>query len=101
MSVGTLIDEYMSTYKAFKHNTKYDGTELSNHSKTKSWQRAKCLSSNYQCAIRLQKLEALPDSIRTKDADETKKYDNKHKNGIRIQNIFFLMWTICSYQDLI
>ena len=76
-----LPDEHLSTYNIFKRDTKYAGTEVSNHSKTKSWQRAKCLSSHYQCAIKLNKLETLRDSMRAKDTDEIKKYDDIHKNG--------------------
>ena len=90
MSVGMLVDEHLMTYKVFKHYTKYASTEVSNHFKTESWQRAKCLSSKYQCASRLKKLENLRESIHTKDADETIKCDNIRKNGSScIENIIF------------
>ena len=70
MRVGILTDKHLNNYKVFHRDTRYDGTEVSNRSKTESWQRAKCLSSNYQCAIRTETLEALRDSIRIKDADK-------------------------------
>ena len=36
MSVGMLTYNHLSTYKVFKRDTKYDGTKVSNHSKTES-----------------------------------------------------------------
>ena len=82
MSVRMLTDEHLSTYKVFKRDTKYAGTDVSKNSKIESWQRAKCLSSNYHCESRLNKLETLQDSIRNKKADKMKTYDNSHKNGL-------------------
>ena len=81
MRVGMLSDEHMSTYRVFKCNTKYESTEVSNHFKTESWQRVKGLSSHYHCAIRLNKLETLRDSIRTKGTDGVKQYNDVHKHG--------------------
>ena len=80
MYVGMLTDERLSTYQVFKRDTNYSGTEVSNHSKTESWQRAKCLSSRYQWASRYTKIDTLQDSIRTKEAEEIKKYNEIHKN---------------------
>ena len=37
INVGILTDEHLSTYNFFKRDTKYNITELSNHSKTESW----------------------------------------------------------------
>ena len=37
MRVGMLTDEHLITCKLFKRDIKYGGTEVSNHSKTKSW----------------------------------------------------------------
>ena len=59
-----LTDGHLNTYKVFQRDTRYEGTDVSNHAKNESWQRAKCLNYNYQCGIRMEKIEALQDSVR-------------------------------------
>ena len=65
MRVGMLTDKYLNTYKVFQRDTRYYGTEVSNHANTEFQQRAKCLSFNYQCEIKMEKLEASRDLIKT------------------------------------
>ena len=81
MRVRILTDKHLNTYKALQRDTRYADNEVSNHANTESWQRATCLSSNYQCGIRIEKLEALRDLIRKKDVHKANKYDDVHKNG--------------------
>ena len=74
---GILSDSFLEKFD-FLVDKKYDGSIVSRTSECEAWQRAKCLSADYQRNLRLLKVQLFEDNSTQRDIEAQTQTDDIH-----------------------